>query len=88
MSKANNKTIDANSFFWNSLRRFDTIETLCAGLTDKLEKMKEEHPAAIIDIHTVANLTYMVVAECEDALKVFEKRKHDLAEKTDEKIGL
>ena len=72
MSKANNKTIDANSFFWNSLRRFDTIETLCAGLIDKLEKMKEKHPAAIIDIKTLSNLTNMIAAECEDALEVLE----------------
>ena len=69
------KEIDASSFYWNSLRRFDTICTLCTGLTGKLELMKEEHPRAIVDIQTIANIINMILAECEDGLESFTEQK-------------
>ena len=69
------KNVDINSFYWNSLRRFDTVCALCAGLTSKLEIMKQEHPRAIVDIQTIANILSMIIIECEEGMDSFTEQK-------------
>ncbi len=73
MSRINK--IDMRASFWNGLRRFDTIYTLCKGMSEKLQKMKEEHPGAILDISTIENITTVIACECENALETFETIK-------------
>lgn len=66
---------EMNSFYFESIRRFDTICTLCAGLTSKIEEIKKDFPGAIVDIQTVASVLYRILEECREPLESFDELK-------------